>query len=74
MIETALIAIIVVALLGFMVWRDFFWAKQVDQLTSKIMAGDYRGYAVFQNKGQIQPKKEQEKRVVVRDPVLGTVF
>ncbi len=71
MIEITLIGVIVF-LLGFIAWRDWCNGRQVDDLTNKLMARDYREYSVFnQPKPKQEPKREMVNDDYPRDSVLG---
>ncbi len=76
---TALIAVVGVlalALLAFVAWREVEHRKQIDALTSKIMARDYREYAVLrpQELTPAQPPTNEPKLKRVVDPHLGAHF
>lgn len=72
MTEIMLIGVIIV-LLAFIGWRDWFYSRQVDTLTNKLMSHDYREYAIYNKPSE--PKREaQPKKEYPRDPVLGATY
>lgn len=62
-------AVLALALLGFMAWREVEHKKQIDELTSKIMAKDYREYAIMQPKDKIDKVVAPTRKI--SDQYLG---
>ena len=64
------------ALLGFIAWLKIEHRKEVDALTSKLMAKDYREYAHNrpQEISKAPKKEEKEKKNTINDPQLGRVY
>jgi len=61
-------------LLGVMVWQNHDHRRQIDELTSKIVAkslGDY-AFARQTEKSKPEPKPEEKKKL--KDPVLGDIY
>ena len=71
MIEWALFGVILV-LVGFIGWREWFNQRQLDMLTSKLMARDFREYAALSKPNE--PRVEKPKPQAVNDPVLGKTY
>lgn len=62
--------------LAFLVWLEIEHRRQVDALTSKIMARDYVQYATHR-KDEIRPPQAEvakEKKKELVDPVLGRMY
>lgn len=77
-ILAAALVVQVIAFLAFVVWRELENRKQVDVLTSKIMAKDYVEYASNHPSESLdlngRPKNDKPKRRVMPDPVLGSDY
>ena len=76
MVETIVFVVIITMLMGFIVYKDYKHTKQVDVLTSKLMARDYHDYAVNKPLAERETRltQEKEKTSKISDPVLGTNF
>lgn len=69
---------IIVFLIALTCWRDWHYSKVIDNLTSKLMARDWRDYATMNiasaqvaKPKQPKPKAEADVQKPVYDPVLG---
>lgn len=67
-----IILLVVIALqLSFIVWREIFFNRQQEALFQKLMAKDFKEYAVFTQQPKAKEEKEKKKRTI--DPVMGAI-
>lgn len=69
------LSFVIVTILIMSAWREYTFYKKIDELTSKIMAKDYKEYEIYQQ----SPAKENKETFVkikkeIQDPVLGSDF
>ena len=64
------------ALLGFLAWRESQHKKQIDELTSKIVARTLPEYAQAQKtlQPEVKVKPQPAGKVKLIDPVMGAVY
>lgn len=64
-----------IGMLGFLAWRENEHRKQIDELTSKIMARSLNDYAIAKQtmSNPLQPKVEKQEKKI-SDPVLGLQY
>ena len=76
MVELIVLGSVNFMLLGFIVWREVFNKKVVENLTDKLMARDFTEYRTMTQDFKIKKenKSEDGNKKPVLDPVLGKHF
>lgn len=64
------LVLVMFGLLAFIVWNTLEHRKQVDELTSKLVARSYGEYVAGKNTKVVTPEKKKDEKVIV-DSVMG---
>ena len=68
----SILSVVIIIMLVERILRERIYAKQIRDLTSKIISKDVYEYRMVMEDKPVVPKKEKQKKI--KDPVLGDLY